>query len=33
MTEPEYCEVQEINDVTGVCSFSLAAEQQTELKK
>ena len=33
MSGPEYCVVQEINDVSGVCSFSLAAEQQTALKE
>ena len=31
--EPEICKVQEINDVSGVCSFELAADQQQELNK
>ena len=31
--EPEICQIQEINDVSGVCSFELAADQQKELNK
>ena len=33
ITGNENCKIQEINEVSGVCSFELAKEQQKQLNK